>query len=584
MVSAQDLPPFSLQNTACTQPAVRKELRRLTSDEKDRFMRALSEMHRRGWMDSFARLHDTASHNIHGNDLFLIWHRAYIQHFESALQSIEPGLSLPYWDWSIDAASPENSEILGPAWFGGNGAGWNGCIMDGLEANWGKLYPQRSCIQRAYRYGRSTGAFWPTGALNSIIQTSRSYSQLRTSIENGSHGVVHLGLGGDFSTMWAPIDPIFFMHHSMIDRLFLQWQMGDPGSRRFEVNGMDANNNWIGPNTRLPFYGITAREAVDAFSNGFCYTYDDVRPPDGLQPAATATSPQGQARNAAKVVPNIVTQIVQPNNNQRPVKTVVVPPAQPDPRIIAARPEPRVHAVLASSLQRQNQQQPQPQIQQGNIFNPNQFAQPRFRQLSRPAPQPLFRPISPFGVNQFANRFNSPPMNNRVLQFQRPQPQFGRNFIPGRRFFRRDGESEKDQEADDDDEADGASGVNRDTDSSNRAGEVDAESESEPSDDDSDEGNEEGGDEDEDLESVAESDETEDDSSSANLQRDGKPSNGTDAKQAPAYEASPASSSSKHIRVPDIPQEWILSQKLDPAEAKRLHDFVNKYIQENGAI
>ncbi|KAJ1673687.1 hypothetical protein EV182_004756, partial [Spiromyces aspiralis] len=119
--SQQDLPQFKLSNEACQQPVVRKELRNLTSDERRRFLDALNEMHSRGWFDAFARLHDTAAHGIHGNDLFLVWHRAFIRHFEVALQAIDPGLTLPYWNWGIDANNPESTEILGPNWLGGNG-------------------------------------------------------------------------------------------------------------------------------------------------------------------------------------------------------------------------------------------------------------------------------------------------------------------------------------------------------------------------------------------------------------------------------------------------------------------------------
>ncbi|KAJ1678359.1 hypothetical protein EV182_004212, partial [Spiromyces aspiralis] len=119
-----------------------------------------------------------------------------------------------------------------------------------------------------YRYGSTTGSFWPTGALNRIITQSGTYTELREAIENGSHGVVHLGIGGDLRTMWAPVD--------MIDRLYMQWQMDSPQHRRFEVEGQDIDGNSISLDTRLPYYGTTVREAVDALSAGYCYTYDDI--------------------------------------------------------------------------------------------------------------------------------------------------------------------------------------------------------------------------------------------------------------------------------------------------------------------
>ena len=40
----------------------------------------------------------------HGTSLFLPWHRAYLYMFERAVQDQAPGVDLPWWDWSSDAA------------------------------------------------------------------------------------------------------------------------------------------------------------------------------------------------------------------------------------------------------------------------------------------------------------------------------------------------------------------------------------------------------------------------------------------------------------------------------------------------
>jgi tyrosinase len=51
----------------------------------------------------WARIH--ANQCQHGWEEFLTWHRAYLYFFELQLQDIDPAVTLPYWDWTADAAN-----------------------------------------------------------------------------------------------------------------------------------------------------------------------------------------------------------------------------------------------------------------------------------------------------------------------------------------------------------------------------------------------------------------------------------------------------------------------------------------------
>jgi tyrosinase len=53
--------------------------------------------------------HIQPRHKMHGASAsplgyrrFLPWHRAYLIQFERALRSVDPDLSIPYWDWNAD--------------------------------------------------------------------------------------------------------------------------------------------------------------------------------------------------------------------------------------------------------------------------------------------------------------------------------------------------------------------------------------------------------------------------------------------------------------------------------------------------
>src|ERR1700748_542924 len=40
----------------------------------------------------------------HHVELFLPWHRAYLYLFEKSLQDLVPGVTLPWWDWTVEHA------------------------------------------------------------------------------------------------------------------------------------------------------------------------------------------------------------------------------------------------------------------------------------------------------------------------------------------------------------------------------------------------------------------------------------------------------------------------------------------------
>ena len=77
-----------------------------------------------------------------------------------------------------------------------------------------------------------------------------------------------------------PIDPIFYLHHTNLDRIWRKWQEIDPSSRLYQVSGRSS----ITP----PYQNVTLdfgldmggfaptkpiREVMDIHSGPMCYTY-----------------------------------------------------------------------------------------------------------------------------------------------------------------------------------------------------------------------------------------------------------------------------------------------------------------------
>ena len=146
----------------------------------------------------------TCQHNsLH----FLSWHRWYLYYFERILRAASgsPTLMLPYWNWTADRAVPAPFRDSTP----GN------TLFDSHRAsgiNGGALLP--------------ASAVSPTAALG---QTA--FGNFTSSLEASPHGAVHVSVGGDMSTFQtAGLDPIFWLHHCNIDRLWESW-LGQGGGR-----------------------------------------------------------------------------------------------------------------------------------------------------------------------------------------------------------------------------------------------------------------------------------------------------------------------------------------------------------------
>ncbi len=63
----------------------------------------------------------------------------------------------------------------------------------------------------------------PTRRLVQAVLARTAFTGFQRDLE-AVHGGVHNAIGGDMMTAHSPADPIFFLHHANVDRLWVQWQ------------------------------------------------------------------------------------------------------------------------------------------------------------------------------------------------------------------------------------------------------------------------------------------------------------------------------------------------------------------------
>ena len=90
---------------------VRKDHRRLTTDEQNRFLNAFSQINATNALGPMVDIHANAIHQMHSTQRFLPWHRIYLLRMEELLMMVDPTVCIPYWKSSEEQAFP--SWLLG---------------------------------------------------------------------------------------------------------------------------------------------------------------------------------------------------------------------------------------------------------------------------------------------------------------------------------------------------------------------------------------------------------------------------------------------------------------------------------------
>jgi tyrosinase len=183
---------------------VRKDHRTLTADEQNRFLNAFSQINIVNALGPLVDIHSNAIHQMHGNPRFLPWHRIYLLRMEELLMAVDPTICIPYWKSSEEQAFP--------AWLAG-------------------FTPTVTLMGGPHTVTRNVGAFafLPNATAVAAAMTNTTFNAFAPAVE-GIHNSGHVWVSGSMgSILTAPADPVFWMHHAEIDRIWAAWQTANPG-------------------------------------------------------------------------------------------------------------------------------------------------------------------------------------------------------------------------------------------------------------------------------------------------------------------------------------------------------------------
>jgi len=205
-----------------------------------------------------ARMWNTCRAHFDNRELlfFLPWHRMYVYYFERICRSVleDDSFTLPYWNYSSGSAvlPARCRDPRSPLFRADRNAGVNrgDAIDEGMPR--GTVSAERALARRNY-------------------VTRGNDEGFNEFIDEDPHGVVH-GLVGNDRGMgrvpWAANDPIFWLHHCNIDRIWASW---NAAGRRNPTDAAFLDRRFTFADENGREVTATVRDFVDIGARGYRY-------------------------------------------------------------------------------------------------------------------------------------------------------------------------------------------------------------------------------------------------------------------------------------------------------------------------
>lgn len=211
----------------------RQDITQMSDDDIVKFAEAFNTLHsyphpagpsvkwnRLAW---WVRSHASLFNSIHWGPAFLPWHRYFLLKFEQTLQNdIDKDLTIPYWD-----PTREDARDL----FSGKLQIFTGMSRQHGGDRWDMTITRKSATEM----DASVDTYLPTlNLVRDALHNKPNFYEFRDDMEASYiHTGPHLWIGGadgtgHMSTSRSPWDPLFFLHHCNVDRLWAIWQRNNP--------------------------------------------------------------------------------------------------------------------------------------------------------------------------------------------------------------------------------------------------------------------------------------------------------------------------------------------------------------------
>ncbi|HDR7671410.1 TPA: tyrosinase family protein [Bacillus wiedmannii] len=215
---------------------VRKDQKNFEENDVAAFKNAVNKLIQDGIYNDLVGFHADMSHNMHGSMgpigllRFLGWHRRYLLAFEEALQNAdhllrpeaETLISVPYWRW-VDPFPEWLQEFL-PFPDPRTGGPVPPRTLSGSE-----LKPSSSDIHFIINSFEQQLPGSNVDGYTKFTYGLEGFGRRSDNSRLPAHNQIHAWVGGIMNdTSYSPSDPVFWLHHAEVDRLWHIWQKQHP--------------------------------------------------------------------------------------------------------------------------------------------------------------------------------------------------------------------------------------------------------------------------------------------------------------------------------------------------------------------
>ncbi len=307
---------FVLRDSRPNQAARRVERRNilhLSSDELTQYRDAWREIQANGEFARVAGYHGCPRFFCHtDSSIFLPWHREYVLRLEAALRAANPDVALHYWDWAGSTASNEGI----PAAFTAATYTSGGSVHPNPLRSFAFRCPPTSALTTT---SRRPGPGFQLGGFATMVRRSYLETQFArfTSRLEQPHGSLHVWVGGQMGgTTYAAYDPLFWAHHSNVDRQWASWQAAGGSEPPADVM-----------NRELPgFTGRRTEHVVEFSALGYSYDrLDDVQPITEFTEAGVRTPDEFRKSFAVELPERVLAEAAMENDSQLSIRASGIP-------------------------------------------------------------------------------------------------------------------------------------------------------------------------------------------------------------------------------------------------------------------
>lgn len=200
----------------------------------------------------------------HMGSAFGPWHRAFLYEFEKALQTVDPNVTIPYWDWTAaNARSIFRDDFMGPdgdpnlgnqvrTGFFSRAQGWN-LRRDLTTSRWQGLNASPVALTRSLGGTNRTATLGTVANITATLGQT-TYPAFRNALEGtnstipGMHNQTHGWINGIMNNVTAAAnDPMFWLVHANVDRIWAQWQLTRWGNNFYPATGQPYGHNLNDP-------------------------------------------------------------------------------------------------------------------------------------------------------------------------------------------------------------------------------------------------------------------------------------------------------------------------------------------------